>query len=106
MDILAAQSRELAHQQAQYVLLMNLELLESDDTTAGVWDYAAYATKINGLTYYIPNDEDDYIIVADAVTKVAVETNFFEMDDFLTVDSDYAYVLEDGFLLERGDVIW
>ena len=105
MDILTSVSRELAHQRAQYVLLMNLDILEGDHTNAGAWDYAKYGKKINGMSYYIPNGEDDYIIVADTATRIAVETNFFEMDDFLGVDSDYAYVLDGGLLLERGDVI-
>ena len=66
-------------------------------------DYEVMLT-LNNVEYYVPNDESEYII---AVVKsnnfqgVAVETNFYELDDFTDHNgaaTEYAYAITQGRL--------
>jgi hypothetical protein len=56
---------------------------------------------IEGIEYWIPNDETYTIRVKHIETGLEKDTEFFEMDDFEHEDSDYAYVMHNGELMCR-----
>jgi len=55
--------------------------------------------EINGIEYWLPNDETLTIRVRHKESGLEKDTDFYEMDDFEYPDSDYAYVLKDGKLM-------
>ena len=81
-----------------YVELQNYNLTEKLERGT---DYFLVG-DINGVKYYSPNDESWGCIVAiDHDYKVAINTNFYEMDDMEWPDSDYAQVVHNGQLMCR-----
>lgn len=58
-----------------------------------------FCTEIEGIEYWMPNDEDYTIRVKDG--ELEQDTDFFEMHDFEYPDSDYAYVNRGGKLMCR-----
>ena len=79
---------------------------ESDKVTL-VWrtlgDGEEYmlVNTIEGIEYWMPNDETYTIRVKHIETGLEKSTDFFEMDDFEHEDSDYAYVMHNGELMCR-----
>jgi hypothetical protein len=60
-------------------------------------------TKIGGISYYLPASDEDFIVALDLKNKLAVNTGFYEMDDFYNSPncftlSDYAIVNDNGVL--------
>ena len=52
---------------------------------------------VYNIAYVLPDSDEDYIIAVDLRYRVAVNTNFYEADDFYD-GSDYNYVLRDGII--------
>ena len=50
-------------------------------------DYEKHV-QLDGLVYYIPDDESEYIIAEDVVRDRVISTGFYEMDDF-GIGSEY-----------------
>ena len=58
------------------------------------WDYLLLAT-LDGVEYWLPNDEDWFDIMAvDHTNKLAIATGFCEMYDFTYEESDYRFVMD------------
>lgn len=65
------------------------------------WDYLVMDT-INGVEYWLPNDESWFDIMAvDHTNKLAVGTGFPEMDDMSYPDSEYAFTECHGILVPK-----
>ena len=69
-----------------------------------------FEAKLNGISYYLGDSDEDYIIAVDHENKLAIRTNFCEMDDFydVTIDSvtyksDYAIVNSGGVLMSSWE---
>lgn len=61
-------------------------------------DYERSDLTTNGVSYWLPNDETRYVVAVSSDRKLAVRTNFYELDDFYpitiggeTFESDYAF---------------
>ena len=88
---------DTANQQA--AMYINLQRYNLTDGLTNSTDYFLVDT-IGGISYYAPNDEDwGCVIAVDEVNKLAVNTGFFETDDFedITIrgevhESDYRIV--------------
>ena len=63
--------------------------------TKGDYDYHS---TIEGIEYFIPNDEREYIIAFHHESKQVMITDFYEMDDFYE-GSDYNCVVYQGKLM-------
>ena len=75
-------------------------------TLTGSCDYFLVAT-IDGIEYYAANNEQwGTIIAVDHNSKLAVDTQFYEMDDMQYPDSDYAQVNHEGTLMCRWLSSW
>lgn len=58
------------------------------------WDYLLMAT-LDGVEYWLPNDEEWFDVVAvDHTNKIAEFTGFCEMDDFEHENSDYRFTMD------------
>lgn len=58
------------------------------------WDYLITST-LEGVEYWLPNDEDwFYILAVDHTHRLAAHTGFMEMDDFDYEDSEYRFTLD------------
>lgn len=58
------------------------------------WDYMIVAT-LDGIEYWVPNDEDWlYIIAVDHTHRLATSTGFMEMNDFDYEDSEYRFTYD------------
>ena len=44
-------------------------------------DYVLHSV-LDGITYYVPDDESRYILAVDGARDRIVSTGFYEMDDF------------------------
>ena len=92
----------LAEQQGLYGTMKTYCL--TNDLAMGT-DYFLVGT-VENITYWSPNDEDwGAIIAMDASNKLAIDTEFYEMDDMDYPDSDYAIVRDDGILKSRYETI-
>jgi len=62
-------------------------------------DYFSAGKPANGVEYYLPNDEDwGTIIAVHHESKLAVDTDFFEMDDIEGCPEEYGFILDNGTL--------
>ena len=53
--------------------------------------------EVDGILYYMPNDEDwGCVIAVDHKHHLACDTGFYEMDDIEMPDSDYALTFHPG----------
>lgn len=65
------------------------------------WDYLIVET-IDGIDYWLPNDESWFDIMAvDHTNKLAIGTGFPEMDDLSYPDSEYAFTECHGILVPK-----
>lgn len=84
---------DASHQAALY---QELKLYTLTDELERGTDYFKVLT-LDGIDYYLPNDEDWGGVVAISHTdELALYTGFYETDDFEHPGSDYAMVVVDG----------
>lgn len=57
--------------------------------------------SIGGVDYYTPNDETEYIVAVSHHAKTAVETAFYESDDFIYQGekTEYSFYVSNGLLM-------
>ena len=92
--------RAIAAQQAMYIEMKYLDL---EPCPHGNYDYLPYEEEINGMTYYIPNSDEENIVVMDHASKQAIDTGYNDMADFLYPGGDYSYVLYESVLMCKFD---
>jgi hypothetical protein len=85
-------NRESEAQREWYANSTDRELRRNDNRPVMTpWDYLLMGT-IEGIEYWLPNDETWFDIVAvDHTNRLAAYTGFCEMNDFEYADSDYRY---------------
>ena len=90
--------RRIEAQQSHYI---EMKFLDLEPCPQGNYDFLPYGEEIAGMTYYIPNDDGEFIVVMDHASKQALETDYYDMDDFAYQGSDYIYVLHNGVLMQK-----
>lgn len=85
-------------QKDNYRALEKLEIVSGDlRYYRKVWDYIIDCA-IDGVEYLVPNDTAEPIMARSHKYGVAVNTGFYDMDDFYE-GSDYCFVIRSGLLI-------